>query len=271
MKKRKVILILAFLAFFGLAVFSATQIILSLQEYTASTNVYDELRLMYEPPDEDIPVVETPVQDADEDADADVAVEAPAPPAEEAGDAVVAAPAKPPPPPRDPAEVNADYKGWLKITNTTVSYPTVKGTDNEYYLHNTFEKRANKLGAIFIDYRCTDDFSGYHTIIYGHNARNGTMFGSLYKYQDANYLDKHREIIITMPDKSKQTWRIFAARKSDIEDHAYRLNFSSPETFALFAESLDAPAGTTKILTLSTCTSGGTKEERMIIHAAPAE
>ncbi|MCL2496188.1 MAG: class B sortase [Clostridiales bacterium] len=253
MKKRKVFLFLAFIAFFAVAVFSMTQIVLSLQEYGASDKTYEELRQIYEPPEPDIPAIAAPVEETDD------------PPPEEVEEIPVKAP------PRPPAEVNPDYIGWLKITSTTVSYPLVKGADNDYYLHTAFDGSKNKLGAIFMDCRCAEDFSGYHTIVYGHNARNGTMFGSLYKYQDANYLDKHREIIITLPDSTKQAWRIFAARKSDIHDIAYRLNFSGPESFALFAESLNAPDGTSKILTLSTCTSGGTKDERMLIHAVPVE
>ncbi|MCL1817226.1 MAG: class B sortase, partial [Clostridiales bacterium] len=174
-------------------------------------------------------------------------------------------------PPRDPVEVNGDYIGWLKINGTVINYPMVRGQDNEKYLKTSFEGQKNGLGAVFMDYRCSGDFCDHHSIIYAHNAKNGSMFGSLSKYLDADYLEKHREITITLPNGEKETWRIFAARKSDITDHAYRIVFSTPENFAVFAESLEAPAGTNRILTLSTCTTGGGDDERMLVHAAILE
>ena len=262
---RRILLTVAFFIFFGLAIFSAAQIILDLRDYIASENEYEKLRAMWEPPDmaENVvvpapPVVEDPLPQPQE---TEVEEEPPAEP-------IAAAP---PSPPRDPAEVNPQYIGWLKISGTPINYPVAQGADNDKYLHTSFEGRRSGLGAIFMDYRCTGDFSGYHSIVYGHNAKNGTMFGSLSRYQNADYMKKNQEITVTRPDGEKEVWHIFAARKSDITDPSFRLNFSSPESFAEFAAGLGAPQGVTRILTLSTCTSGGSNDERMLVHAAIVE
>ena len=58
----------------------------------------------------------------------------------------------------------------------------VKGTDNEGYLHTTFEGNNSKSGCLFMDYRDNEDFSLFNTFIYGHNMKNGSMFGKLKKY-----------------------------------------------------------------------------------------
>ena len=252
--KRRIFFSAAFLAFFCLAVFSAAQIALGWMEYSASSKEYEGLRQLYEPPDAD-----------EEGAETDPGATPGTDPGTDTEDPPVASG-----PPRDPAEVNPDYIGWLKIRNTWISYPLVQGSDNDKYVYTSFEGYYNRLGAIFMDYRCAGDFDAYHTIIYGHNMRNGTMFSSLDRFLDSGYLDSHREIVITAPDGQSTTWQIFAARKSDIRDFSYRLSFDRPSHFAAFAGKLGAPEGVSRILTLSTCTSGA-KEERILVHAYTEE
>jgi sortase B len=270
--KYKFLFIVAFTVFFAFAAFSATQIILGLREYAVAENEYVKLREVYEPPEESEQAVDNLAEDellvnlpdtvGDQPNPPEVGEEEPPPKPQ---------PVAPSPSPRNPSEVNAEYIGWLKIDGTDINYPMAKAEDNEKYLKTSFEGYKNALGAIFMDYRCAGDFSSPHSIIYGHNAKNGSMFGSLAKYLDAAYLEKNREITITLPDGEKKTWRIFAARKSDITDFAYRLSFSSPESFATFSKSLEAPEGASQIITLSTCTSGGSKDERMLVHAVSIE
>ena len=258
-KKRNILFTVAFLFFLGLAIYSGAQIYLSMRAYAASANEYDTLREMYEP-------FEAVAADAGDNSPAET--EGLPDPEEEEASPVESRPVAPP---RDPKEVNSEYIGWLKISGTVISYPVVqdmKGTDNDKYLTTSFEGRRSGLGAIFMDFRCSGDFKAYHSIVYGHNAKNGTMFGSLAKYLDAVYMEKHREITVTLPNGTKEIWRVFAARKSDITDHAYRLVFSHPDSFAAFAATLDAPEGVSRILTLSTCTTGGSNDERMLVHAA---
>ncbi|MCL1905613.1 MAG: class B sortase [Clostridiales bacterium] len=264
-EQRKLLLTVAFFVFLGLAVFSATQIVLSWREYAVSGNEYDKLREMYEPPEDTAVAAAEPEDNATSDTEDQPVAEI-----EENGP-TEQQPSVPPPPSRDPREVNPEYIGWIKINGTNISYPMAKGRDNEKYLTTSFEGYKRGLGAIFMDYRCSGDFEVYHSIIYGHNAKNGSMFGTLYKYRDEAYLEKNKDITITLPSGEKQTWRIFAARKTDINDHSYRLSFSGPESFATFALSLGAPEGTDRIITLSTCTTGGSNDERMLVHAAILE
>ena len=264
--RRNMLLTIAFFLFLGVALYSAAQIFIDLREYIASENEYEKLRAMCGPPEITVAAVLPSPPETEEEAPVldEAAEEEEAPPSAAAAEA----PPAPPAPPRDPAEINPEYAGWLKISGAKINYPVAKGADNEKYLNTSFEGRKSGLGAIFMDYRCASDFSGYHTIVYGHNAKTGAMFGTLAKYADEAYLEKNRIITVTLPDGQKDIWRIFAAYKSDISDPSYRLDFSGPESFAEFAASLGAPEGTAYIMTLSTCTTGGSNDERMLVHAA---
>ncbi len=75
--------------------------------------------------------------------------------------------------------VNSDIVGWLRIRALDISYPVVQGKDNDYYLHRTFEKTDNFAGCLFVNSYNMGDFTDQNTIIYGHNMKNGSMFGKL--------------------------------------------------------------------------------------------
>ena len=43
--------------------------------------------------------------------------------------------------------------GWIYMEALPeISYPVVQGEDNNFYLHQTYEKNYNFAGTIFIDY-----------------------------------------------------------------------------------------------------------------------
>ena len=76
--------------------------------------------------------------------------------------------------------LNPRVVGWLVVPGTSISYPIVQAADNERYLWHTFSGERNNSGAIFLDYRNSPDFSDAHSIIYGHNMRDGSMFAPLH-------------------------------------------------------------------------------------------
>jgi len=91
-------------------------------------------------------------------------------------------------------DINSDVKGFLTIENCNIYMPVVQGEDNEYYLTHTYRKTLNKAGSIFMDYRCTvsEDYVSPNIVLYGHNQKDGTMFGNLKEYKkDAEYYKKH--------------------------------------------------------------------------------
>jgi len=162
--------------------------------------------------------------------------------------------------------INPDYVFWISIEDTTIDHPVVRGEDNEKYLDTSFSGEESFLGALFMDYRC-DEEDNPHLIIYGHNGAEGDFFGNLWMFLDWHYTEEHP--VITIKENSVITeYEIFDVRQTDINDPAYFLDFNEPDSFIEFLERCGAPKSAEQILTLSTCTSGGSDDERLVIQAA---
>ena len=85
---------------------------------------------------------------------------------------------------------NNDMAGWLYIEDTEIDLPVMYTPSNlEFYLHRGFDRRYAASGCLFLgaDWRP----EAAHGIIYGHNMKNGSMFGNLSKYKDLEYAQSH--------------------------------------------------------------------------------
>ena len=80
-------------------------------------------------------------------------------------------------------EINPDVIAWIEIPGLEISYPVVQGRDNDYYLHHLITGENHKSGSIFMDFHNQEDLSDRNSIIYGHNMKDGSMFGTLDQYQ----------------------------------------------------------------------------------------
>ena len=162
--------------------------------------------------------------------------------------------------------INPDYVCWIVVEGTKVNYPVVRTSDNEKYLNTSFFGERNPYGAIFMDYRNVGEIVP-HIIIYGHNPRDGSKFGSLRNFLNDEFLTNHTIITLKANDQIVE-YEIFSARLTDIHDHAYFLDFSAPGSFRAFLERNDAPMDAVQIITLSTCVSRGDDDERLIVQGA---
>ena len=103
------------------------------------------------------------------------------------------------------AQLRADHPnalGWITIPGTNIDYPFVQGPDNDYFLRRDLDGKYLYAGVPFLDYRCEPDFSGPNTVMYGHNLRNGTMFGNLEKFRDRKFLEAHREVLLFLENET---------------------------------------------------------------------
>ena len=165
----------------------------------------------------------------------------------------------------DMRKINEDYVCWLKIDGTDISYPVVRGDNNDDYLGLSFYGEDNYFGSIFMDCRCAGD-NVPNIIIFGHNSRQGDMFGSLRNFLDNEYYEQHPVITLIVNDRAVE-YEVFSVRKTNINDPAYFLDFSNPDAFCGFLDRCGAPPDAAQILTLSTCVSGVDKNERVIVQA----
>lgn len=89
---------------------------------------------------------------------------------------------------------NNEMVGWLRIDGTKLDYPVMHTPqDPEKYLHVDFDQKNSYPGTPFLDTQCTMD--SQNLLIYGHNMPNGTMFRSLFKYEQSNYWKEHPVIV----------------------------------------------------------------------------
>ncbi len=170
-------------------------------------------------------------------------------------------------------EINEEAIGWIEIGGTSISYPMVYTTDNSYYLTHTFSKEKNKSGGIFVEASNEADFSDMHTIVYGHNMKDGSMFAGLKNYSKASYFEAHPYIYVDLADGS-HCYQIFSCHEANTSDITYTIGFEADETYQTFLDSLKEASlydtgvevsQTEKVITLSTCTKSGTK--RFVVHA----
>lgn len=89
-------------------------------------------------------------------------------------------------------EVNPDLAGYLRIpsTSTPIDLFVVK-RDNTFYLDHDFYGNESKAGTLFMDQANSLWPMDQHTIIYGHNMKNGTMFARLTKYKAIEYATRN--------------------------------------------------------------------------------
>lgn len=98
-------------------------------------------------------------------------------------------------------ETNEDIIGWLYQPNTQINYPVVQGKDNNQYLRRLINGKYNVGGTIFLDYRNSSDFSDFYSIVYGHNMKNQSMFGSLTGYKKQEYYNENPNLYLLTPEK----------------------------------------------------------------------
>lgn len=165
-------------------------------------------------------------------------------------------------------EVNRDVVGWLVIPGTKVSYPMVRGADNDYYLSRNWKRDKNPAGAVFIDSRITDPLGGFNTIIYGHNMNDGQMFAALKNYKSAEFFAEHPKVYLST-DEGVAVYEIFSAREVTLELYdgsPYTTEFDGGAAKqALIDDAIKnsvidcgvTPSVDDRIITLSTCVAEG--------------
>lgn len=171
--------------------------------------------------------------------------------------------------------LNPDVSGWIYIKDSMINYPLVQGSDNQKYLNYSYDGSWNRLGSLFIDHRTADDFEVPHTIIYGHNMLTEDMFGTLERYKDPAYFEKHRDIFV-MLDGTTKKYLVFSAYKTDAYGDTYTIAFKDTNEFGVYLSKMKGQSlydtkipvsGKDQIITLSTCASSNNKNERFVVQA----
>lgn len=85
--------------------------------------------------------------------------------------------------------------GWLQIPGTQIDLPVMRVQgEKDFYLNHDFSGAESSEGALFVDEKSNIYPQDGNTVIYGHNMKNGHMFGTLKMYTDADFCNAHKKI-----------------------------------------------------------------------------
>lgn len=184
--------------------------------------------------------------------------------------------------------INPDVVGFIELAGCGIAQPVVQTTDNSYYLTHTYYNGINQAGSIFMDYRCTvtEDYVSPNIVLYGHNQRDGTMFGNLKKYKyDLDFYAENPVVTLNTEFESAQyvIFGYFVTNTLEKQDsngevfhyHDYIETLSNPATFGWYMSQVqrrnqiispvDVKYGD-RLLVLSTC-SNEYADSRFVVFA----
>ena len=175
--------------------------------------------------------------------------------------------------------VNPDVYAWITVPGTDIDYPILQhASDNSYYLMHNIDGSYGYPGCIYTENLNSKDFTDNNTVIYGHNMKNGSMFAQLHKYEDPDFFDANREVLIYLPGEVLH-YTIFATHIYDDRHLLYSFDFTDPEVYQKYLDSIfstrDMSANIDKditvttddqIITLVTCI-GSQPNNRLLVQA----
>ena len=169
---------------------------------------------------------------------------------------------------------NSDTVAWLKVENTNIEFPIVQTNNNSYYLTHNFDKKYNVAGWIFADYKNKLDGTDRNIVVYGHNMRDNSMFGSLKDViTEEWYNNEENKYITFVTENDYQTYQVLSVYQIKTEDYYIQTEFKSNE----FPEFIDTITKRSKkdfginvskedtLLTLSTCANNN--RYRIVLHS----
>ena len=169
-------------------------------------------------------------------------------------------------------EQNQDIYAWIVVPGTQVDYPLLQSETDNYYLDYNLDHSKGYPGCIYTNQCNRKDFSDYNTVLYGHNMKNLSMFGSLKKYKTEDFY-KYHQFFTIYTSECAYRYQIFAYYDVPETDEVYTVGFAPDDTFQKFIDKMkqksydDTGVNVTKddhIMTLSTCSTTG---KRFVVHA----
>lgn len=169
---------------------------------------------------------------------------------------------------------NFDTVGFLKVNGTNIEYTVVKGANNSYYLKHNFNKESNSAGWIFADYKNKVDGTDKNLVIYGHNMRDDSMFGSLKNILNDDWHNEEENKYVTfVTENDNSIYEVFSVYQVADEDYYITTDFKDNE-FNDFIKTIKSRSKfdfgvdvneNDNILTLSTCANNN--KYRVVLHA----
>ncbi len=123
---------------------------------------------------------------------------------------------------------NHDFKGWITIGDTKVDNPIYQTDNNDYYLNHNQDRQKSIYGALYFDYRnvITKEKTDKNLVIYGHEMKNGSMFGELKKLRSLDFYKKNPtfEFATIYNRGTYKIYSVFVLNAAKADDGGYIYN-----------------------------------------------
>ena len=175
-------------------------------------------------------------------------------------------------------EINPEIYAWIEVPDTKINYPILQheGEDQGYYLTRDLYGKSNQAGSIYTEDYNNKEFQDYHTVIYGHNMINGSMFHNVRYFADREFFEEHRELYVYMPEKILK-YEIIACYEYDDRHLLGMFDYDDMEAYGEYLEEIMNPRSMyamiregweldtdDKLLTLSTCIANKPNNRRLL-------
>lgn len=164
-------------------------------------------------------------------------------------------------------EENTDLVGWLSIEGMKIDYPVMRGEDDQYYLHHDFYGEDSKYGCLYVK-RQADLNAGTNVIVYGHNMKDGSMFGDLDLYLKEDFYKEHPRVSFDTlyEERTYDIIAVFRSQVYNVDEDVFKYYqfyeadmqeefddfYDNIKALSLYDTGVEAAFGDT-FVTLSTC------------------
>jgi len=174
-------------------------------------------------------------------------------------------------------EINPDIYAWIYVPLgpecSDVDLPVCQSrpTDEDnFYLHRDIYRKYLFSGTVYTQKANAKDFTDRVTVLYGHNMKNGSQFGTLIRFLDGKFFESHPYVYVYTPERTIR-YRTYAF---DIIDERSPLYASVIDDYPQYAKDVTKsarhsrrpPDEKTPLLMLSTC-HGKSDTKRRVLFA----
>lgn len=168
--------------------------------------------------------------------------------------------------------LNEDIYAWIYVPNTGIDLPVFQASadkDDNYYMYRNVKGEYEFKGSIYSQRLNEKDFCDPVTVLYGHHMLDDSMFSNLHYFMDKQFFEENEYFYIYTPGHIL-TYRIVSAHEYDERHILNSYDFSKEHIFRQYLDYITAPrtmvanvrdsvvlTTENRIVTLSTCTAGG--------------
>lgn len=180
-------------------------------------------------------------------------------------------------------EENPDIYAWIVVSDTLVDYPVLQHpTDDYYYLNHNIDGSKGYPGCIYTEGTYNSkDFEDTNTVLYGHNMKDKTIFGTLHSFDDPDFAMSDKYIFIYTEDRTL-VYKVFGAYEYSSKHILWSYDFSNEYIYDEYLKEIFSlrklpgrvlnirsdveVTNKDKIITLSTCTTDSSDDFRYLVQ-----